>query len=93
MCPMIQKPRFPHDCSECRFLGTVDGGDPYRGSQFMRFDLYYCASTDDGSLLARYGDEGGEYLSSPRALLERESGAHPALRWALSLVHREERDI
>ena len=49
---------YIHDCEKCLFLGigTWDG---------VRFDLYYCPTDHDGgSVIARYGDEGEEYLST-----------------------------
>jgi hypothetical protein len=45
----IDKPKFKHDCSNCVFIGRMEGHDIYR-----------CRK----SVIARYGDEGWEYLSS-----------------------------
>lgn len=46
--------RFSHDCSECKPLGTWEG-----------WDLYYCTQGAVGrpTLIARFGDEGPDYLT------------------------------
>lgn len=54
----LSKPRYTHDCTDCRFLGQVD-----------KYDLYVC-HTDEITGLARYGDRGPEYAS--RGFLRRE---------------------
>jgi len=49
---------FQHDCEACIFMGqtTDDNGD--------KADLYFCRkSTNGGSLIMRYSDEGGDYRS------------------------------
>ena len=50
-------PRFEHDCKKCHFLG-----------QYEKYDLYWCETPSElktlDSLLARYGNDGPEYLSS-----------------------------
>lgn len=52
------KPQFTHDCDGCQFLGRHKRGQAH-------FDLYYCSKGIlNGTLLARYGNEGSEYLSS-----------------------------
>ena len=65
--------RFTHNCSLCHFLGTYYG--PSQDEQRrMYYDLYVCGSRglNAPSLIARYGNEPHEYLSSP--LPERFSG-------------------
>jgi hypothetical protein len=60
--------RFKHDCDECTYLGASD-----------YFDHYFCQKTYDkfaiairpGSCIARFGDEGSEYESSPTVVAER----------------------
>ena len=57
----LRRPRFVHDCDRCIFLGgsTIEGGRPA--------DFYWCPdrkSESMSSMIARYGDEGREYLSS-----------------------------
>lgn len=41
---------FEHDCDKCQFLG-----------QYIGHDLYSCGD----SVIARNGDQGDEYMSSP----------------------------
>lgn len=56
-------PRFTHDCSNCRFIGSDD-----------EHDFYYCLRAEldmGGSVLARYGDEGPEYTSAPVSIARR----------------------
>jgi len=43
--------RFTHDCDDCIFLG-----------QYNEFDLYFCPK-ESTTVIARYGDEGGDYHS------------------------------
>lgn len=45
------EPRFKHDCDKCIYLGESQGF----------YDLYYCPTHHD--LIARYGDDGPEYMS------------------------------
>ncbi len=49
-------PRFRHDCDRCQSLG-----------QYGPHDLYVCHG---GTLLARYGDDGPEYASLDREIVE-----------------------
>lgn len=46
-----EKPQYTHDCNNCIFLG-----------QYENFDLYYCNITNE-TVIARYGNEGSEYMS------------------------------
>jgi hypothetical protein len=50
----MSSPRYQHDCTNCRFLGTV-----------ATYDLYVCEHIggDSPSLIARYGAEGSQYAS------------------------------
>lgn len=51
--------KWTHDCDKCRFLGQLntDAGS---------YDLYHCqAALLGGSLIARYGSDGPEYMSVP----------------------------
>lgn len=43
--------RFKHDCDICVFLG-----------QFNEYDLYFC-DAGFATVIARYGDDGPEYMS------------------------------
>ena len=54
---------FKHDCDSCQPLGEY--GYPRHESPNTLFDLYYCPRCDEGSFIARYGNEGSEYESAP----------------------------
>lgn len=63
-------PRWTHDCHRCVFLGGVVLN--------QRYDVYWCppapagsGSVLDGTLLARYGDDGPEYASYDRHTFKR----------------------
>lgn len=46
-------PRYQHDCERCQFLG-----------QHNEADLYFCERVGFGpTVIARYGDEGLDYIS------------------------------
>lgn len=49
---------FQHDCDACQFLGEYESDKKY--------DLY---QTGNGSVLARFGDEGPDYTSMPLSLV------------------------
>lgn len=51
-------PVYPHDCSNCQYLGTEQFRDE-RCSIDYTVDLYRCNDT----FLARYGAEGYQYAS------------------------------
>ena len=55
----MTEPTWQHDCKRCRYLATVhiDG---------ETVDWYTCVS----SAIGRYGDEGSQYWSMPRAMLQ-----------------------
>lgn len=59
-------PLYTHDCDGCKFLGALV-------KHGFRYDLWYCARCDEGSLIARFGDDGPSYASSPIAILRRPS--------------------
>lgn len=87
----VAEPTYTHDCDVCEFLGSVEGPDPYRDDcPRTRWDLYYCPSSSRGTILARDGNEGSEYLSCPLSILQR-GGHHPALAWGLALFEERER--
>lgn len=44
------KPKFQHDCKACYFIRNVNG-----------YDVYTC----NGSIIARYGNDGPDYVSMP----------------------------
>jgi hypothetical protein len=51
-------PRYKHDCDGCVLLATID-----------KYDVYFCENCDEGSLIARYGDEPSNNTSSPVAMI------------------------
>ena len=53
------KPIYLHDCTVCRFLGDFLHNELY-------YDLYVCRDSIGILCLARYGDDGCEYLSMTR---------------------------
>lgn len=70
-------PLYEHDCDNCKFLGR------YRqNSQGAPYDLYFCP-TADSTVIARYGDDGPDYVSG---MIAARAGAHPALVRALELA-------
>ena len=53
------KPRFTHDCTRCRFLGTTIVGA-------RLYDLYFCEASDD-LVTARFGDDPSDCYTLPLA--------------------------
>ena len=52
---------FEHDCDECRYMGRFVS-DSDEGA----WDLYYCPRQIlDGSIIARFGSSGPDYVSIP----------------------------
>lgn len=77
-------PSFEHDCSRCRFLGTVAA--PNRGSEAIA-DLYVCEDVGQPqgpSIIARYGNDGPEYTSVPRRFISATSD--PSLLAAAAIL-------
>ena len=58
----MQQPKYKHDCSNCIFLGSFT---TEKVSYKNIYDLYYHPNEEPvfRSLVARYGSEGGNYLS------------------------------
>lgn len=46
------KPRYEHNCDVCTFLGTHE-----------EYDLYFCPQSGMPTVIARYGNEGANYMS------------------------------
>ncbi len=73
------KPQYQHDCNRCVFLDRYKITDKetkayYPGNKSV--DLYYCKGS---GILARYGNEGSEYTSSPVGFChESKNKAHKA---------------
>jgi hypothetical protein len=62
---------YKHDCNKCVYLGSYSF---CKKDLWKKYDLYFCGQGGTGNtLVARYGDEGPEYLSgltSPEEPLE-----------------------
>jgi hypothetical protein len=52
-------PRYPHDCTACRYVG-----------QLLAFDVYVCPQGGLPTVVARYGAEGPAYASGPEVRLD-----------------------
>lgn len=48
---------YQHNCLDCTYLGSVE-------KTYGRYDLYYCMHGGLSQVLARYGNEPDEVLSS-----------------------------
>ena len=79
---MDTKPQYQHDCKRCHFLG------PYSDQESAtEYDLYVCqnlAHPTLTTLLARYGDEGSNYASSPVDVLAKSNASSyygPMVAW------------
>jgi hypothetical protein len=73
---------YTHDCTYCLFLGHYDGAD-----------LYYCPRCEGGTAVARYGNDGPDYVSmaiDPKIDVEKRSNKHlaEAIRRALKLKEK-----
>jgi hypothetical protein len=67
-------PVYQHDCDSCRFLGTFTYNAPLvEGFVEKTCDLYHCPNccvSDQGTIVARYADEGHKYASTPVSMLK-----------------------
>lgn len=78
-------PRYSHDCLRCQFHGRYE-------QDGTTYDLYVCPSSVLGpTAIARYGNDGSDYLSMDIAVLlyAQQQATHPlvvaASRWLQSL--------
>jgi hypothetical protein len=55
--------QFKHVCGRCVYLG------PFADSKKVKYDLYYCSERGKPAVIARYGDEGWEYMSGWRSTI------------------------
>lgn len=81
------EPKYAHNCEKCRFLGQTIGGQKIH-------DLYVCDTLGPDrspTLIARYGDEGGEYLSVDANYAH--ANGHAELFAAADLWRKQERTI
>ncbi len=56
---MGNKPKWEHDCEDCKFLGNFNGG-------LHQYDLYWCSGPNNmngTSVIGRFGSNGPEYSS------------------------------
>lgn len=75
----LEDPAYTHDCEECRFLGRHQARP-----KTQLYDLYVCQKAG-GTVVARYGDDGPDYVSG---LVAGKTGAHPALAHAYALARQ-----
>jgi hypothetical protein len=54
-----EKPYYTHDCNKCVFLGGWRGKQTAEDRGLQNYDLYVCGD----NVVARYGDDGPEYIS------------------------------
>lgn len=64
-------PRFPHDCTACRFLDRFEGHDVYVCQEQNRMEE---------SIVMRYGPQDGQYRSMLTDMLDRSAPASMLLR-------------
>ena len=65
------KPQFKHDCDGCHYLGNITVTNPDDILRQRCVDLYFCETLWMGTVylgqrwtvIARYGNEGHEYMS------------------------------
>jgi len=60
--------QYVHDCEECVYLGTADL-PPSGGEDGGICDFYYCDKATYRTFIARFGNEGHEYVSYPEMVL------------------------
>lgn len=67
----MASPNWQHDCKSCTFLGTLHEGRDW-------WDFYYCGQLEgiQPTLIARFGDDGPEYIS----------GINPHDTWPLKVA-------
>ncbi|MHA2427575.1 MAG: hypothetical protein ACXADB_06095 [Candidatus Hermodarchaeia archaeon] len=64
----MNEPKFEHNCTGCKFLG-----------HYLGYDVYICSPNDPQSkasglgtsILARFGNDGPDYASSPLSIFQR----------------------
>jgi hypothetical protein len=60
----MDNPAYKHDCTKCIFLGK------HRYTDGRIVDLYYCEKCDGGTGIARFGNNGSDYASAPRCVVD-----------------------
>ena len=96
---MKEVPQYIHNCSCCVFLGRFDFDGLLSNNTTipLRSDLYVCERGRRVVLVGRFSDEGSDYITSLRSLIERDedwirknpSTTSPALIEALSRLRKE----
>jgi hypothetical protein len=56
---------YKHNCDGCIYIGS----ESFDGRDTKDWDYYYCPNCDNGSVVARYGNEGGDYTSTSIGLM------------------------
>ena len=74
------KPLYEHDCNVCKFHGHYVND---RGI----FDLYTCDSLEEVELIARFGNDGPEYICLDLDTIER-SGKRNNPNYPLAYLYR-----
>jgi hypothetical protein len=82
-----EKPKFEHDCEKCVFLGR------WYTNETDDYDFYWCDKLglpNLASVIARYGNEGREYLSShpPGAFADPNDYWLKSTDWYRELIRR-----
>ena len=65
-------PQFEHDCDNCKFLGTYEINWGYKN-----YDLYVCITGSNIVLVARYDNEGWQYMACSIKRLDSYGVEHP----------------
>jgi len=60
---------WDHDCESCRLIGMLSLPAQDGSSTLDLFDIYVCPQGGHPTIVARYGDEGPEYISGNRCPL------------------------
>ena len=81
------RPQFKHDCANCKYLGRHQDA-------VYKYDLYYCGDNTNhnkvtNTVIARFGDEGGQYQSGLNSTLPElvEAKRRAVMKGLLSVSH------
>lgn len=56
-------PVYEHDCDKCVFIGNTPCSSKYVPKGILSVDLYVCKNGPGTTFIARYGNDGGDYMS------------------------------
>lgn len=59
-------PQFTHDCQDCTFLGSIIDRNNMECDLYVHVDEH---DTAHSTFIARYSDEGSDYISTPLFLM------------------------